>query len=114
MFIQNSEYINKVYSCDYCSRKFEKFIPHSHLKPCRFSLWISKYYKSQKNSEILDALDEGFIETVNNSIINCGGEQGWEIYEKIMKNYIEIFLPFQLSNKIISQGLQSCYKFINQ
>ena len=82
---------NSVHICTRCNREFERFIPHSHLKPCRFSQWISKYYKFTTISDILDALDDGFIQSVNDGTIKCGGEEGWEEYEKLIKNYIKIF-----------------------
>ena len=30
-----------------------------------------------------------FIYSVNNGIVKCGGEEGWEEYEKLIKKYIQ-------------------------
>ena len=80
---------NSVHICIHCNREFERFIPHSHEKPCKFGQWIAKYYKFTTISDILDALDEEFIYSVNNGIVKCGGEEGWEEYEKLIKKYIQ-------------------------
>ena len=108
MFIQNSEFINEIDTCDYCDTEFERNIPNSHLKPCRFMIWISKYYDIS-----LEALDDGFIKSINSGIIKYGGERGWDIYEKLMKICIETFLPHQLNDDIIKNGLKYCYQYAN-
>ena len=94
--------------CEYCDTEFFRNIPNSHLKPCRFLIWISKYYDIS-----LDALDEGFIKSVNNGIIKYGGERGWDIYEKLMKICIETFLPHQLNDDMVRNGLKYCYQYAN-
>ena len=94
--------------CEYCNREFDRFIPNSHLKSCRFMIWISKYYDIS-----LDALDEGFIKSVNSGVIKYGGERGWDVYEKLMKICIERFLPDQLNDDIIKNGLKYCYQYSN-
>ena len=93
--------------CDYCNTQFLINIPNSHLKPCRFMIWISKYYNIS-----LEALDEGFIASINSGAIKYGGERGCDIYEKLMKIGIQTFLPHQLNDEIIKNGLEYCYQYI--